>query len=444
MTHRQHFGSTGTFLARSRNRKGVALPMMAILALTFLAFIALVTDGGLLLFHKRRMQAAADAAAWAGAQEVLRERREWGYLDDVVAGREGAEKNGFENGVDGTIVTINRPPMSGNFATADYVEAIVEQPMPTFFIGSLFGMNSVAIRARAVAGLHGEASVCIQALEPTAQRGIQISGTPLVNIDCVGWSNSCNKTDSVSIDGASIVQVEGLNYCEGGQYTGTGSLTCSDPTVNCPATAAPLADVLLSREEPDYSMDALYSAPKEVNAGNGDIVTVTPGYYQAAAAGQPGIKISQGAIVTFESGFYVVNGMDITGDPATTQVTGQDVTFFSVGPQLVTINGAFVDFDAPDTGEGYTADMDNVFFWCKRGSTDKSPGHKFAGGGNSDTEGIFYCPDQDVEISGNADVGGWMMLITNQLKITGTANLGSINPAPVGVIPELVEVNFVE
>ena len=175
------------------------------------------------------------------------------------------------------------------------------------------------------------------------------------------------------------------------------------------------------------------------------MVIAHPGFYQAAAGGQPGIKISQGATVTFNSGFYVVDGMTISGDEVTTRVTGEDVTFFSIGTNnLVTINGAFVDFDAPDTGEGYTAAMDNVFFWCKRGLADQPPGHKFAGGGNSDLEGIFYCPSQDVEVAGNASTGGWMMLIVNQLKITGTSTLGSINPAPVGIIPELAEISFVE
>lgn len=419
--------------------------MMAILAFTFLAFIALVTDGGLLLFHKRKMQAAADAAAWAGAQEVLRERRDWGHVNHETAGREDAKRNGFEHSVDSTVVTINRPPVSGDFQSTGFVEAIIEQPMPTFFVKGLYGKTSAMIRARAVAGLHGEGNLCIQALEPTGQRGIQISGTPLVDIDCVAWSNSCNKNDSVSVDGTSIVNVEGLKYCEDGAFTGKASLTCSDTTTDCPAKATPLPDVLAGRLEPDYSGDATYAVAQTIDAGNGDVVTANPGFYQASAGGQPGIKVSQGATVTFTSGFYVIDGMTISGDEVTTRVTGEDVTFFSIGTNnLVTINGAFVDFDAPDTGEGYTTDMDNVLFWCKRGLADQPPGHKFAGGGNSDLEGIFYCPSQDVEIAGNSSTGGWMMLIVNQLKITGTSTLGSINPAPVGIIPELAEVNFVE
>ncbi len=167
------------------------------------------------------------------------------------------------------------------------------------------------------------------------------------------------------------------------------------------------------------------------------------------------VKISQGATVTFNSGFYVINGMSVSGDSATTKVTGTDVTFFSIGTNnLVSINGGEVDFDAPDATEGYqtgtidadgkTVNMDNVLFWCQRGLADKSPGHKWAGGGNSDFEGIFYCPDQDVEIAGNGSTGGWMMLIVNQLKITGTATAGTINGAPLGVIPENMTVNFVE
>ena len=54
------------------SRRGIALPMMAILFAVLLAFMGLVLDGGHIYFQKRRMQFAADAGSYAGAQEVMR------------------------------------------------------------------------------------------------------------------------------------------------------------------------------------------------------------------------------------------------------------------------------------------------------------------------------------------------------------------------------------
>ncbi|MDA1314676.1 MAG: pilus assembly protein TadG-related protein [Acidobacteria bacterium] len=329
--------------------------MMAILFFTFLAFLALVIDGGWILFEKRRMQGAADAAAWGGAQEVLRERRNWQFIDEEVAGKEDAKRNGYEHGVNTIDVAINRPPTSGDFQTDGFVEAVLTREVPTFFMGALLGKDTATIRARAVAGAQDASGVCIQALEPTAQRGIQISGTPNVSINCAARANSCNKNDSLSVDGSANVVVDRLEYCYEGAFTGDPTnVTCNDQNVDCPSTAAPLPDVLSGRGEPDWTADAAYATAQSVDVGNGDVVVLNPGLYDAAAGGQPGIKISQGATVTFNPGFYVIDGMSISGDAATTTVTGTDVTFFSIGTNnLVSINGGWVDFDAPDMAEGY-------------------------------------------------------------------------------------------
>ena len=265
--------------------------MMAILFFTFLAFLALVVDGGWILFEKRRMQGAADAAAWGGAQEVLRERREWKFIDEQIAGQEDAKRNGYEHGVDSTDVQINRPPASGDFQTDGFVEAVITREVPTFFMGALFGKETATIRARAVAGAQDAIGVCIQALEPDDARGIQISGTPNVSVDCAARSNSCNKNDSVSVDGNSTVVVDRLEYCHEGAFTGDPTnVTCTDQNVDCPSTAVPLPDVLSGRGEPNWTSDGIYATAKTIDAGNGDVVIADPGYYDAAAGGQPGIK----------------------------------------------------------------------------------------------------------------------------------------------------------
>src|ERR1051326_2951482 len=115
----------------------------------FCGFVGLATDVGMLYFNKGRMQAAADSAALAGAQEVLR-----GNSSSITsAAQTEAAANGYTTGVNGATVTVNNPPLSGNHvADALFVEAIVARNEPTFFMRAL-GINSVNVSARAVGGL---------------------------------------------------------------------------------------------------------------------------------------------------------------------------------------------------------------------------------------------------------------------------------------------------
>ena len=126
----------GSIIVKRSNRSGVALPMMAMLAFVFLAFLGLVFDSGFVMWKKRTMQAAADAAAFDGAHEVLR-----GNSTRVIgAGKYSARINGYRDGSEGVAVTINRPPTSGPNQDNNHVEAIIRQTSSTFFLPVL-GIN---------------------------------------------------------------------------------------------------------------------------------------------------------------------------------------------------------------------------------------------------------------------------------------------------------------
>ena len=93
----------------NRSRSGVALPMMAVLTTVFLGFLGLVFDTGHMVYKKRTMQVAADAAAVDGAYETLR-----GNSSRITsAGEYSARINGYTDGVDTVSVVINNPPADG-------------------------------------------------------------------------------------------------------------------------------------------------------------------------------------------------------------------------------------------------------------------------------------------------------------------------------------------
>ena len=120
---------------------------IAVSATVLLAIVGLAIDTGYLQFVKTRMQAAADAAAVGGAQEIKLN----GAANVVAASMADAALNGFTNGVNSVGVIVNNPPASGSYTSSPTaVEVIVSQNVGTLFM-QLLGFASVDVRARAVA-----------------------------------------------------------------------------------------------------------------------------------------------------------------------------------------------------------------------------------------------------------------------------------------------------
>jgi hypothetical protein len=96
---------------------------------------------------RRHIEIAADAAATEAAIALRNgESAARSSADNV------ASLNGFTNGADNTTVTLKNPPSAGPHAgNTDYVEVIVVQREPVFFLRVL-GYHWVDIGARAFAG----------------------------------------------------------------------------------------------------------------------------------------------------------------------------------------------------------------------------------------------------------------------------------------------------
>src|SRR5208337_1660669 len=140
--------------------KGQILVLVVLCMTVLLGFMALAIDVGLLFRARRNVQIAADAAAVAGGLDY---KYNGSATSARTAGKAASAANGVTDGVSGAVVTINVPPVNGPYAgTTGFVEAIVTQPNPTFFM-SLFHISSVSVDARAVVGA-GSSGGCIWAL----------------------------------------------------------------------------------------------------------------------------------------------------------------------------------------------------------------------------------------------------------------------------------------
>src|SRR6267143_5258095 len=125
-------------MGTSRDERGQAFIMFAIMLMMLLGFIGIVIDVGWYEVNLVRVQRAADAAALAGVVYLP------GNLGaGVVAAKAESSKNGFTDGAPGTSVTATQD--SGN---PKIMLTSVTAPVQTYF-ARLFGVNSFTASRRA-------------------------------------------------------------------------------------------------------------------------------------------------------------------------------------------------------------------------------------------------------------------------------------------------------
>ncbi len=183
---------------RLRDESGQAMIITAFAATMLVGVLAFAVDVGMLFQSKRKLQIAADAGAVAGALDYL-------YNDSKTSASAAADnassRNGFTNGTNGVVVTVNTPPADGpNAGTAGYVEVTVSEPIPSMF-ANLLGIASTNVKARSVAGTPTNGTACIWAMAPTGT-GLQLQGAYNIQApDCGVYINSTS-SDGVSITGS--------------------------------------------------------------------------------------------------------------------------------------------------------------------------------------------------------------------------------------------------
>ena len=180
--------------------------MLAISLMAMLFVVGLAIDSGQLFIAKRTMQEAADAAAFAGAVVIYQSPG----TDPTSAVRNDGTLNGYTDGTNQTVVTVNWPPTSGAFINNNkYVEVIIVQQVKTSLVPAEAAFNPV--RSRSVAGADPVKSpFALMALKPTGPcltlggtGDINVSSTPpfggMAQANCTG--NSITFGSGKLIDG---------------------------------------------------------------------------------------------------------------------------------------------------------------------------------------------------------------------------------------------------
>jgi hypothetical protein len=389
------------------SERGSVLILTALCMVVLLGFVGLALDTGYLYHERRLAQTAADAGAMAGASEIRRER------EDLInaSALAGTADNGFADGVDGVVVNVHHPPITGYYiGNDDYVEVTVAQPRDTFFM-SLFGWGSVDIPARGVAGYSSDDQICIYALEPDDPDGFWYNSSAQITAECGLHVNSCDDAALHETSNA-VVTVGSASMC--GDYWLESSSVLDLPGDEEPQTgAAPATDPLSDVPEPEPPMSCSTSPQ------GGTSWTFGSGTWTHSGGGTicGGIRITNDVVLNLSDGIYYIMGGTIDAESSSV-LNGENVMFYlteglgySYQPMSIE-SSSELNLSAP--GGGVLPVIaggvyDGILFFQDRDlpSSYDTFEHRFQSSDYDivhDLEGALYFPDQVVRFESSTHI----------------------------------------
>jgi Putative Flp pilus-assembly TadE/G-like len=417
-----------------------------------MGFLALAVDVGTLFRVRRNMQIAADAAATAGALDY-----KYNGVDSsaVSAGQTAAVANGVTNV---SYATIHTTPTSGYHQSHGYIEAIINQPSPTFFM-RLFGINSIDVYARAVAG-SGANSGCIWTLAKSGA-DVTLTGSGSITAQNCNIYDDSNAGDALTLTGSGSISAKQIGIAGGYSRTGSGRISPNPPTTGM----APASDPL-NLTAPTLSPGTCTggncnpantgSSPMTLNPGTyasitntgSGTLTLNPGNYiitgnltntgsgkLVLGAGNytiGGSFLSTGSSsLTLGTGLYAIGGsLSLTGSGP---LTGNGVTFYTKGSMAVTGSGN-MNLTAPTSGT-----YSGVLFYQPSGNAVA-----LTGSAGANIQGIVYAPKSALTLTGSGSMTVSLDIVVDSLSVTGSGSITDTNYAvvtnPNSVLGKLVMV----
>jgi len=338
-------------------------------------------------YNSLRLQATADAAAYAGALEQISGSDK---PTIVAAATQSAATNGLGSGT----ITVNTPPASGPNTAKKAVEVIVGQNLNRMFT-SIFTQGQVPEQARAVALIINASKACVLALDPSASQAALFSGNTSVKI--IGCSVMANSiaSDAIKLQGSAALQADCLISGGGVSLSNPVTTICAAPITQALPAADPFADL---------------PAPAASNpCQNANKSTLKPGTYCS------GLSLS--GTVTLQPGVYVIQSGDFKVN-ANANVSGDGVTIYLAGGSRVSMNGnATVSLSAPTSGI-----YSGVLMYGDRTSTGGQS--TFNGTADSLLTGALYFPKQQVNYLGNfSGKNGCTQVVADLIQWSGSSNI---------------------
>ena len=422
-----------------REEDGQMIVITALSMTLLLGFMAVALDVSVLFRAKRNAQIAADTAATAAALNYY-------YNQSVstaqAAGKAASSNNGITNGTNGATVVVNMPPKNGpNTAYTSFAEAIVTQPNATYF-AKVFGIGSVNVVARAVAGDPAGGKACNFVTNPTAPDALDLQGAYTISAGTVNGVMQPACGTYVASTSGSAIKVTG----NGGTVDASFIATAGGASGNTNPTGVTTGVVGI---QSDPFATQVLSAPTAASCSGGNTVTVstvtsttkipTPvnGVVCFSATNVTlgnGLILSgssSGTVYVFENGVTVGTGATVnvgtaTWDPTTSQFTGTlGATMEILQGTLNQASNSLLNIFAP------TAGSTNGIAIMEPASNSTTLQVQF-GSNNEWFDGFIYAPSALVYAQDNGGGVTATGIVANTEKLKASSltlpNYSSANP----------------
>jgi hypothetical protein len=408
-------------------RCGLIAVLIALVMTGLLGVVAITLDGGMMQDNRRRVQAAADAAALAAGGQLFANypaviisnytiTDPGGYA--AAAAKASAAANGYNNDGTNSTVTVNIPPKSGPFTGAPgHVEVIITFNQPRYF-STIWGDGALPIKARAVArGRWIGSNDGIIVLDPNVQNALNASGNGTLTV--TGGA----KVIVDSSDPASAARVTGGGLTTAAEFDITGGangIFGGNVLTGVPPTPDPLAYLPPPPAPPAGNMTT-------TSLGNGNhMYTLSPGLFSNLPNFNQGDIIvlqqasanNNGGIFYISQGGFVSTGATIVMDPNTSGgVMIYNNPANNSNSQGISIQGndlGTVNLSALDSGI-----YAGILFWQARTASQQL---SVSGNGSFNLTGTFYAANANINITGNGDAVVGSQYISRTVTFSGGGN----------------------
>ena len=399
------------FSARFRTRRGIVTILVTVCLIVLVGIAAISLDGGLLQDNKRRVQAAADAAALAAGTALFDNFKQIssGTPDPggkaAAAALDVANRNGFPNDSIKATVTVNIPPKSGPFTgKANYAEVIISYYQQRYF-STIWGSEKLTVQGRAVAiGFWGGTGNGVIVLDPSAKSALDASGTGSVTVTG-GAAMVVNSNDAEAARSTGGGNQTATNYWITGGYTGTlngnietGTPPIPDPLAYLPPPTKPAAGTMTT-----------------VNVKSTKVYVLTPGSYSSLPnlGNGDSMILKQGGIYYIDGGgLTATGGSAITMDPLTSGgVMIYNAPNGTQSNQSINLSGGKVNL-SPLTSGPYAG----IVLWQDRTSPVAM---SIQGQGDMNIKGTFYAANALLSVSGQGTNTIGSQYISRTLSLSG-------------------------
>lgn len=361
---------------------------MAVAAPVLLAAAGAASDMAIFSLKRSELQAAADSAAIAAANELALGKESQSILEATA-----------KSFVDGTIGDDQRSIETSAALNADDSSVTVQVREDwTPFFAKFIGVEVTPVTTTATAALAGESNLCVLALDKSMKGAVNLDGNATIMAPgCTVYSDSLN-SEGVQIRNSGKI-ISPL-VCSAGGIGLKNKSAAPGAQSDCPAIPDPLAD----RSEPSFAGCDFNNFT--AMAGK---LTLTPGTYCG------GIKLSSKVDASFEPGTYIVSGgqLEISGSA---KATGKDVAFFLKGKKasINFSNKAEISFSGAEHGS-----LAGLLIFASAKSPSASR-HIIRATNVKELTGTIYLPKGNLLVDPNASVGegsAYTAIVVNSLDV---------------------------